>query len=71
MFIHIFELSIGIKAGTLVVILLPKCDPRPCVVVAVMENTMLNCSLSICENDSRHMSEGCFTNDLEIGRAHV
>ena len=24
----------------------------PCVVVAVMENTMLTCSLSVCENDS-------------------
>ena len=36
----------------------------PCVVVAVMENTMLNCSLSVCENDSMHMSEGCFTNDF-------
>ena len=25
---------------------------------------MLNCSLSVCENDSMHMSEECFTNDL-------
>ena len=25
---------------------------------------MLNCSLSVCENDSMHMSERCFTNDL-------
>ena len=25
---------------------------------------MLNCSLSVYENDSMHMSEGCFTNDL-------
>ena len=29
MFSHIFELSIGIRAGTLAVVLLPKCDPRP------------------------------------------
>ena len=36
----------------------------PCVVVVVLENTMLNCSLSVCENDSMHMSERCFTNDL-------
>ena len=36
----------------------------PCIVVAVMENTILNCSLSVCENDSMHMSEGCFTNEL-------
>ena len=36
----------------------------PCVVVAVMENTMLNCSLSVCENDSMHLFEGCHTNDL-------
>ena len=32
--------------------------------VAVMGNTMLNCSSSVCENDSMHMSEECFTNDL-------
>ena len=25
---------------------------------------MLKRSLSVCENDSMHMSEGCFTNDL-------
>ena len=36
----------------------------PCGVVAILENTMLNCSLSVCENDFMHMSEGCFTNDL-------
>ena len=35
-----------------------------CVVVDVLDNTMLNCSLSVCENDSMHMFEGCFTNDL-------
>ena len=29
-----------------------------------MENTMLNCSLSVCENDSMHLFEGCLTNDL-------
>ena len=28
-FVHVFELSIGIRAGTLVEVLLPKCDPRP------------------------------------------
>ena len=36
----------------------------PYVVVAVMENTMLNCSLSVCENDSMHMFKGCLTNEL-------
>ena len=29
MFSHKFELSIGIKAGALVVVSLPKCDPKP------------------------------------------
>ena len=33
----------------------------PCVVIVVLEYTMLNCSLSVCENDSMH----------KIGRAHV
>ena len=28
-FYTLFEHSIGIKAGTLVVVSLPKCDPRP------------------------------------------
>ena len=45
-------------------VLLPKCDPRPLCCGSCLENTMLNCSLSICENNSMHMSEGCFTNDL-------
>ena len=30
----------------------------------VMENAMLNCSLSVCENDSISMFEGCFNNEL-------
>ena len=29
MFSHKFELSIGIKAGALVVVSLPNCNPRP------------------------------------------
>ena len=36
----------------------------PCVVVAVMENTMLNCSLSVCENDSMSMFEECLNNEI-------
>ena len=64
MFIYIFELSIGIRAGTLVVVYYLSVILDPCAVVAVLENTMLNSSLSVCENDSMHMSEGCFTNDL-------
>ena len=31
---------------------------------AVMENAMLNCSLSVCENDSMSMFEGCLNNEL-------
>ena len=30
----------------------------------VLIYTMLNCSLSICENDSMHMFERCLTDDL-------
>ena len=33
----------------------------PCVVVVVLVYTMLNCSLSVCENDSMHLSERCLT----------
>ena len=41
-----------------------------------MEMAMLNCSLSVCENDSMSMFEGCPNNELlellkKIGRAHV
>ena len=32
--------------------------------VAVMENTILNCSLSVCENDTMRMFEGCLNNEL-------
>ena len=31
---------------------------------AVMENAMLNCSSSVCENDSMSMFEGCLNNEL-------
>ena len=37
---------------------------EPCVLVAIMENTMLNCCLSVCENDSMRMFEGCLNNEL-------
>ena len=36
----------------------------PFVLVTVMENTMLNCSLSVCENDFISMFEGCLNNEL-------
>ena len=36
----------------------------PFVMHAVMENAMLNCSLSVCENDSMSMFEGCLNNEL-------
>ena len=29
-----------------------------------MENAMLNCSISVCENDSMSMFEGCLNNEL-------
>ena len=36
----------------------------PFVLVAIMENTMLNCSLSVCDNDSMSMFEGSLNNEL-------
>ena len=36
----------------------------PCVVFVVLGYTMLNCSLSVCENDSMHMSERCLTDGI-------
>ena len=36
----------------------------PCVVGVVFIYTMLNCSSSVCDNVSMHMSERCLTDDL-------
>ena len=59
MFIHIFELSSGIKASTLILVLLPKCDPWPFVFIAmdsalwaflhVLDNVDCNMPF-VCEN---------------------
>ena len=61
MFSHTFELSIGIKAGTLVLISLAKCDPWPPMLI-VMDSALYasmhvlvddECSLPhVCENAS-------------------
>ena len=36
----------------------------PFVLVAAIENVMLNCGLSVCDNDSMSMMEGCSNNEL-------
>ena len=37
---------------------------NPFVLDAAMEKVMLNCSLSVCDNDSMSMIEGCSNNEL-------
>ena len=58
MYSHIFELSIGIRVGTLVLVSLPKCDPWP-IVFIVMDSDLYaslvvdDCSMPcVCENTS-------------------
>ena len=58
MFLHIFELSIGIRAGTLVLVSLPKCDPWP-LLYFVMDSALyasmdiVDCNIPcICKNAS-------------------
>ena len=36
----------------------------PFVLVAAIEKVMLNCGLSVCDNDSMSMIEGCPNNEL-------
>ena len=61
MFSHNFELSIGIRAGALVLLSLPKCDPWPFVCIAmdsVLYTSMdvldiVKCNMPrVCENAS-------------------
>ena len=42
---------------------LPKCDPRPLVLFVAMKKVLLNCGLSVCDNDSISMIEGCLNNE--------
>ena len=62
MFIVYFTL--GIRAGALAVVWLPKCDPRPLVLIAAMKKVLLNYGLSVCDNDYMSMIEGCPNNEL-------
>ena len=61
MFSHKLELSISIKAGTLVLVSLPKCDPLPLMLFAINNALYASmdvldvvvCSMScVCENAS-------------------
>ena len=58
MYFTLFELSIGIRAGTLAVVWLPKCDPIPLVLIAAMKKVLLNGGLNVCDNDYMSMIEG-------------
>ena len=64
MWFTLFELPIGIRASALAVVWLPKCDLRPLVLIAAMKKVLLNCGLSVCENDYMSMIEGCPNNEL-------
>ena len=64
MYFTLFELSNGIRAGALAVVWLPKCNPRPLVLFAAMKMVLLNCGLSVCDNDYMSMIEGCLNNEL-------
>ena len=44
---HKFELSIGIRTNTLVLVLLPKCDPWPLVFIAM--DSALYAYMDVCE----------------------
>ena len=55
-FYTLFELSIGIRAGTLVLVLIPKCDPWPLVLFAMYSALyasmdVVECNMPcVCEN---------------------
>ena len=64
MYFTLFELSIGIRVGALTVVWLPKCNPRPLILIVAMKKVLLNCGLSVCDNDYMSMIEGCPFNEL-------
>ena len=64
MYFTFFELSIDIRAGALAMVWLPKCNPRPLILIAAMKKVLVNCGLSVCDNDYMSMIEGCPNNEL-------
>ena len=66
MFQHIFELSIGIRAGTLAMILILECDPRPS--WFAMESDMVKANMKhskgVCENDFMSIFGDCSSNEF-------
>ena len=62
MFYTLFELSIGIRAGTLAIYLSVILDPLA--MDEDMEKAMLNCCLNVCDNDSMSIFEDCPNNEL-------
>ena len=59
MYFTLFELSIDIRAGALTMVWLPKCNPRPLILIVAMKKVLLNYGLSVCDNDYMSMIEGC------------
>ena len=64
MYFTLFELSIDIRAGALAMVWLPKCNPRPLILIVAMKKVLLNYGLSVCDNDYMSMIEGCPNNEL-------
>ena len=64
MFYTLIELSIGIRAGALVVINYLSAILDPIAMEAIMEKVMLNCGLNVCDNDSMSVFEGFPNNEL-------
>ena len=64
MYFTLFELSIDIRASALAMVWLPKCNPRPLILIVAMKKVLLNCGLSVCDNDYMSMIERCPNNEL-------
>ena len=61
-----FELSIGIRAGTLAVVYILECDPRPSWFAMESDIVMSNMkhSKGVCENDSMRIFGDCSSNQF-------
>ena len=64
MFSHIFEHSIGIRAGTLVLVSLPKCDPWPLVCFAM--DITLYASMHVLVDDECNMPCVCENASMSV-----
>ena len=64
MFSHTFELSIGIKAGTLVLISLAKCDPWPPMLIVM--DSALYASMHVLVDDECSMPRVCENASMSV-----